>query len=193
MDMETFPSKTGWLLTTNVDFEPFKSPRSKGQTQTSNTMKEEELPLTIRKANLKDVPKIIELLADDKLGKNRESPGAKLPQEYFDAFAKIEADKNQELIVVEREGEIIGTLQLSFIQYLTHRGSLRAQIEGVRIRSDMRSLGIGKSMIEWAVQRAKERKAHMLQLTTDKQRKGAIAFYLELGFQATHEGMKLIL
>lgn len=156
-------------------------------------MKEEELPLTIRKASLRDLPKIVGLLADDKLGKNRESPGAKLPQEYYDAFAEIEADQNQELIVVEREEEILGTLQLSFIQYLTHRGSLRAQIEGVRIRRDMRSLGIGKSMVEWAVKRAKERKAHMLQLTTDKQRKGAITFYQELGFEATHEGMKLIL
>lgn len=154
-------------------------------------MRKEELPLKIREAILSDIPKIVELLADDKLGKNRESPGTELPQEYYSAYEKIKSDENQELIVVERQGEIIGTLQLSFIQYLTHEGSLRAQIEGVRIRSDMRSLGIGKFMIEWAVNRAQERKAHMLQLTTDKQRKGAIAFYQELGFQASHEGMKL--
>src|SRR5699024_6235345 len=118
-------------------------------------MKEEELPLTIRKASLRDLPKIVGLLADDKLGKNRESPGAELPQDYYDAFAVIQADQNQELIVVEREGVVIGTLQLSFIQYLTQKGSLRAQIEGVRIRSEMRSLGIGKTMVEWVVNRAK--------------------------------------
>lgn len=154
-------------------------------------MRKEELSLTIREAILQDVPKIVELLADDKLGKNRESHGDELPQQYYNAFEKISVDENQELIVVERQGEIIGTLQLSFIQYLTYQGSLRAQMEGVRIRSDMRSLGIGKTMIEWAVNRSRERKAHLLQLTTDKRRKGAIEFYRELGFEATHEGMKL--
>lgn len=156
-------------------------------------MKEEELSLTIREATKKDVPSIVRLLADDQLGKNRESTDGELPQEYYEAYEKIHADQNQELIVVERQGEIIGTLQLSFIPYLTHRGSLRAQIEGVRIRSDMRSLGIGKKMIQWAIDRAKERGAHMLQLTTDNRRTGAIAFYEEMGFKATHQGMKLIL
>lgn len=153
-------------------------------------MREEELPLTIRKAVHRDVPKIVAMLADDKLGKDRESPVAELPHEYYGAFEKINADENQELIVVERNDEIIGTLQLSFIQYLTYQGSIRAQIEGVRIRSDMRSLGIGKTMVEWAVNRSRERKAHLLQLATDKQRKGAIEFYRDLGFEATHEGMK---
>jgi hypothetical protein len=48
---------------------------------------------------------------------------------------------------VENENsEIIGTLQLSFIQYLTYRGGIRAQIEAVRIRKDQRGLGIGKTI-----------------------------------------------
>ena len=87
--------------------------------------------------------------------------------------------------------EIIGTLQLSFIQYLTYRGGIRAQIEAVRIRKDKRGLGIGKIMFEWAINRAKARKAHLLQLTTDKKRPKAIKFYEELGFKQSHEGMKM--
>ena len=87
--------------------------------------------------------------------------------------------------------EIIGTLQLSFIQYLTYRGGIRAQIEAVRIRKDKRGLGIGKVMFEWAINRAKARKAHLLQLTTDKKRPKAIKFYEELGFKQSHEGMKM--
>ena len=87
--------------------------------------------------------------------------------------------------------EIIGTLQLSFIQYLTYCGGIRAQIEAVRIRKNERGLGIGKTMFEWAIQRAKERNAHLLQLTTDKKRPKAIKFYEDLGFKATHEGMKI--
>ena len=115
-----------------------------------------------------------------------------MPSEYIKAFEKINSDANHELIVVENEDlEMIGTLQLSFIQYLTYRGGIRAQIEAVRIKKDKRGLGIGKIMFEWAISRAKERKAHLIQLTTDKKRPKAIKFYEELGFKKSHEGMKM--
>ncbi len=152
--------------------------------------------ITFRKATKEDVSAIVEMIADDELGKKRENFQNPLPQEYIKAFEEINADKNQELIVVEDKNtddktEIIGTLQLSFIQYLTYRGGIRAQIEAVRIRKDKRGLGIGKIMFEWAINRAKQRKAHLLQLTTDKKRPQAIKFYEDLGFKSTHEGMKM--
>jgi len=151
-----------------------------------------ELIMNFRKATENDVSTIVEMIADDELGKKRENFKNPLPKEYLNAFEKINSDENQELIVVENENaEIIGTLQLSFIQYLTYRGGNRAQIEAVRIRKDKRGLGIGKTMFKWAINRAKERNAHLLQLTTDKKRPKAIKFYEDLGFKATHEGMKI--
>ncbi len=148
--------------------------------------------MVFRKAIKSDVSKIVEMIADDELGKIRENFQKPLPREYLDAFERINTDQNQELIIVENENsEIIGTLQLSFIQYLTYRGGIRAQIEAVRIRRDQRGLGIGKAMFKWAIRRAKERNAHLLQLTTDKKRPKAIKFYENLGFKATHEGMKM--
>ncbi len=148
--------------------------------------------MKIRKATRNDIDKIIEMIADDALGKTRENYQIPLPNEYIVAYENIVADKNQELIVVENEGsEIIGTFQLSFIQYMTYRGGIRAQIEAVRIRKDQRGLGIGKTMFEWAINRAKKRNAHLLQLTTDKKRLKAIKFYEDLGFKSTHEGMKI--
>lgn len=148
--------------------------------------------MKFRKAIRRDTPSIVQLIANDKLGQLRESYSDPLPKRYYDAFEKINADPSQELIVVENDqNEIIGTLQLSFIQYLTYQGGIRAQIEAVRIREDLRGEGIGKNMFEWAIQRAKERKAHLLQLTTDKQRPEAIRFYEKLGFRASHEGMKI--
>lgn len=148
--------------------------------------------MKFRKASKSDVIEIVQMIADDELGKTRENFQIPLPEEYVQAFEKINSDKNQELIVVEDDSsEIIGTLQLSFIQYLTYRGGVRSQIEAVRIRKDKRGLGIGRIMFEWAIKRAKERKAHLLQLTTDKKRPEAIKFYENLGFKASHEGMKL--
>lgn len=148
--------------------------------------------MNFRKATEIDLPIIVAMLADDDLGKKRENFSLPLPDEYTTAFKNITSDINQELIVVENEStEIIGTLHLTFIQYLTYRGGIRAQIEAVRIRKDQRGLGIGRTMFQWAIDRAKARKAHLLQLTTDKQRPKALKFYETLGFKATHEGMKM--
>jgi len=150
--------------------------------------------MKFREATREDIPFIIQLLANDKLGQSRERYEDPLPKEYYDAFDRLAADANQELIVVENEQEeIIGTLQLSFIQYLTYQGGIRAQIEAVRIRDDLRGEGLGQKMFAWAIQRARERNAHLLQLTTDKQRPDAIRFYEKLGFKASHEGMKFTL
>ena len=148
--------------------------------------------MKFRKATKKDISVIVEMIADDELGKDRENFHTPLPNEYMKAFERINSDENQELIVVENENaEIVGTLQLTFIQYLTYRGGIRAQIEAVRIRKDKRGIGLGKIMFEWAIKRAQERKAHLLQLTTDKKRPKAIKFYEDLGFTQSHEGMKM--
>lgn len=103
--------------------------------------------MKFRKATEKDISIIVEMISDDELGKKRENFQNPLSNEYLKAFEKINSDENQELIVVENENsEIIGTLQLTFIQYLTYRGGIRAQIEAVRIRKDKRGIGLGKTM-----------------------------------------------
>ncbi len=148
--------------------------------------------MKIRKARQGDVAAIVAMLADDPLGKTREDYRQPLPAVYKQAFLAIDSNPDHELIVVEADSaEIVGTLQLSFIQYLTYRGGVRAQIEAVRIRSDRRSEGVGELMVRHAVARARSRGAHVVQLTTDKQRPDALRFYEKLGFTATHEGMKL--
>ncbi len=148
--------------------------------------------IVFRKATQNDISTIVQMIANDDLGQTRENYQNPLPEKYIEAFKNINADPNQELIVVEDDtSEIIGTLQLSFIQYLTYQGGIRAQIEAVRIKENKRGLGIGEKMFEWAIERSKQKGAHLLQLTTDKKRPEAIRFYEKLGFKASHEGMKL--
>jgi len=148
--------------------------------------------VNFRKATIKDVPTIVEMIADDALGSKRENYTIPLPKTYYDAFERIDSDPNQELTVVENKtGEVIGVFQMTFIPYLTYQGGIRAQIEGVRVHKDHRGLGIGKTIFQWAIQRAKERNAHVLQLTTDKKRPDAIRFYESLGFKASHKDMKI--
>ena len=149
-------------------------------------------PIVFRRATKEDLVEIVALLANDDLGKLREDNSIPLSEKYEAAFARIIADKNQELMVIESDSQqLIGTLQLSFIPYLTYQGGIRAQIEAVRIHQDFRNKGLGQQLFEWAIARAKERNAHLLQLTTDKKRPEALRFYQNLGFVASHEGMKL--
>ena len=148
--------------------------------------------MQIIKATKNHIPSIVALLADDKLGKLREDFQSPLPESYYAAFEQINSDQNQNLMVVINPlKEVIGTFQLTFIPYLTYRGRMRAQIEAVRIRKDMRGKGMGKNMMEWAIREAKEKNAHVVQLTTDKKRPESIQFYQSLGFVPSHEGMKL--
>ncbi|CAM4356270.1 GNAT family N-acetyltransferase [Zobellia roscoffensis] len=148
--------------------------------------------MKIRKANRKDIPEIVQLLSNDKFGKLREDYREPLPEKYYDAFDAISQDHNQELVIIEDDTQkVVGTLQLTFIPYLTYQGGIRAQIEAVRVHENYRSKGIGKQLFEWAIQRARQKGAHVVQLTTDKKRPEAFKFYENLGFKASHEGMKL--
>lgn len=147
--------------------------------------------LIIRKAEKSEVSAIVKLLSDDTLGQTRENFTLPIGQEYLNAFDLIDLDPNHELMVAIFQGELAACFQLNFLQYLTYRGGIRAQIEGVRVAEKFRSQGFGRIIFEYAIERSKSKGAHLLQLTTDKQRPDALRFYESLGFISSHEGMKL--
>lgn len=138
-----------------------------------------------------DIAVLIGLLAADELGTSREDTSIPIDQRYIDAFSSIERDQNNSLTVAESNGEVVGMLQLTFIPYLTHMGSWRCLIEGVRIRENYRGKGLGSKMIKWAISQAQARNCSIVQLTSNKERADALRFYESLGFEATHEGFKL--
>lgn len=147
--------------------------------------------LTFRLAKIEDLPEIISMLADDVYGAQRENITEKVSDKYLEAFRKIQDDPNQELTIAEIDGNKVATFQLTFIQYLNFEGTLRAQIEAVRTRSDYRGQGIGTKVLTYAINRAKEKGCSLVQLTSDKRRTEALKFYEKLGFKASHEGFKL--
>ncbi|HZO00230.1 MAG TPA: GNAT family N-acetyltransferase [Burkholderiales bacterium] len=149
------------------------------------------MKVAFRKAKREDVPAIVRLLADDPLGAKRERFETPLPESYLRAFQAIDADPNNELVVACIGDEVVGVLQLTFIPYLTYQGGWRALIEAVRVDAKLRSKGVGKALFEWAIERSRSRRCHLVQLTTDKSRGDAKRFYESLGFSASHEGMKL--
>ena len=149
------------------------------------------MKLKFRPATASDLPVLVAMLADDPLGATREQCTDPLPTAYHKAFEHIDNDPNNELIIATHHDETVAMLQLTYIPYLTHQGSWRCLIEGVRVHSQYRSQGVGKLLFEWAINRARLKGCQLLQLTSDKQRTDAIRFYQQLGFVASHEGMKL--
>lgn len=147
----------------------------------------------VRAATADDLPVIVALLRDDALGATRE----RAPDTddslaaYRAAFAEIASDPRHEILVLDVDGAVAGVLQLSFLRCLTYEGGLRAQIEGVRVDRARRGGGLGGVLIGDAVRRARERGCHLVQLTTDRRRPDALAFYQRLGFVDTHHGLKL--
>jgi len=148
--------------------------------------------LLYRAARAEDLGAVVALLADDPLGAGREDPAGGMAA-YEAAFRRIAVDPNNDLIVVERAGAVVGCLQLTLIPGLSRGGLTRAQIESVRVAASERGRGLGRELFEWAIAESRTRGAGLVQLTTDKTRPDALRFYESLGFAATHEGMKLAL
>lgn len=144
-----------------------------------------------RKARREDITAILALMMDGAVDQTRENGAS--PADYERAFSVIDADANQLLAVAERDGVLVATMQLTFIPGLSWRGAWRMQLENVRVRSDLRGQGLGKQMMAWALAQGRSRGCTFVQLTTHKTRTDAQRFYKQLGFQATHEGMKLVL
>jgi GNAT superfamily N-acetyltransferase len=145
--------------------------------------------LDIRPAIVDDIPAIVNMLADDALGAQRESPGDLAP--YTAAFERLADDPQQHLMVAVRAGRVVGTLQLSIVAGLSRRGATRSLIEAVRVHADERGSGLGARLIQWAIDESRRRTCQLVQLTSDSSRTDAHRFYERLGFKATHIGMKL--
>lgn len=145
--------------------------------------------MALREARREDVRRIVEMLADDALGRAREQLADMTP--YLRAFDAMAADPNNTQYVWGENGDILGCLQLTVIAGLSQQGASHAQIEGVRIASTRRGQGIGRQMIAAVMEIARQRGCTAMQLTTNKSRLDAQRFYRGLGFTQSHEGMKV--
>lgn len=144
--------------------------------------------MEIRPATEDDLARIVELISDDAVAAERTG---QFGEAHLRAFRAIEADPNNELIVVESEGRVIGTMQLTYIPGISRGGATRLLVEAVRVDSALRGQGIGGTMMAWAHDRGRARGCVLAQLTSDKQRPDAHRFYRTLGYQQSHEGFKL--
>lgn len=149
--------------------------------------------LRFRRAKAADLSAIVRLLAEDELGRSREDATLPLDAKYIAAFRAVDEDPNQHFIVAIQEEAVVGCMQVSIIPGLSRMGMTRGQIESVRVMKRLRGKGVGRKLIEHAIELCRAKHCGLVQLTSDKSRNDALAFYQKLGFVASHEGMKLVL
>jgi ribosomal protein S18 acetylase RimI-like enzyme len=147
--------------------------------------------ITIRRARRDDVGKIVAMLADDALGRARERIETPLPESYFQAFARLDADPNIKLVVAEEAGAVVGCLQLCILPGLSSQGASRGLIEDVRVDAKCRSRGIGEQLVRWAVGEARTQGCKLVELLTHHTRVDAQRFYERVGFARSHVGMTI--
>lgn len=146
------------------------------------------MSLQVREAEPDDLATILALNAEDS-------------QHYFDepdhvtenqraALAEITADPNQQMLVGEIDGETVCTAQITWMRVLSADGGLYCQVEAVRTSSSRRGEGIGAALMAHVEAEAIGRGAARIQLTSNRVRTRAHAFYERLGFETTHVGMK---
>jgi ribosomal protein S18 acetylase RimI-like enzyme len=145
--------------------------------------------MEVRPATERDLPAILRMLFED-----RAAPSDELGPDdpcYLAALREMQASGTSATYVAEERGAVVGTFMLTFVRHLLRRGNLVGQLEAVRIHSSFRGRGLGEQMIRWAIAESQRRGCSRLELTTHKSRKSAQRFYERLGFQQTHEGLKL--
>jgi len=147
--------------------------------------------LRMRDATRDDLPAIVAMLADDIKGATREDASLPLDPGYLAAFDAISADPKMRLVVAERDGRIVGTVQIAILPGLSRKGASRGYLEAVRIVGDLRGQGLGAELVDWAVDWCRAAGCGMVQLTTQRDRIDAHRFYDRLGWERSHLGYKL--
>ena len=152
------------------------------------------IDVRVRRAVRSDLPFVVALFKLPNEGNKLDLDGDRAPFDavYVEALAAMN-DDNALYVADAPEVGVIGVFQLTFIRHVGYQGGLVAQIENVVVDRAHRSRGVGETMMRFALDMARARKAFRVQLTSNKSRTRAHPFYERLGFTKSHEGMKLSL
>ena len=146
--------------------------------------------LSFRRATRADLPIIVGLYADDDKGGHGDAWTDETRPSYEAAFAEIDSNPRDALMVIERGGEVIGTFLLTLLPGLTGRASKRLQLRSVEVAAALRSRGIGAQMLAYVEDYAKAHGAALIELTSNNARPDAHRFYERNGYAKSHAGFK---
>jgi GNAT superfamily N-acetyltransferase len=132
--------------------------------------------MEIRIANNTDVPQLLELY--------KELQQSDPPNDIDAAIAVLEkAMKNDvKYFVADNYGHIVGTCYIAIIPNITRQCSSIGFIENIVTAAEYRRMGIGRKLLQTAIEYAKKRGCYKVMLSSGIARSEAHDFYESLGF-----------
>ena len=146
---------------------------------------------TVRSATHEDLPRIIELYSQLVVSSApSEAERRADAAEYRRAFDEILAMPGHELVVVEEDGKVVGTMVLLIVPNLSHQAMPWAYVENMVVDSARQRHGYGRLLMEYAFGRAREAGCYKVQLASTGTRAAAHHFYESKGFSASAVGFR---
>ena len=126
-----------------------------------------ETELYIRKAELKDIPAILEIeqvcFQEDSFSKQQ--------------FAYLIGRSKGAFYVVQEEGRLI-----AYVSLLFHEGTRYLRVYSIAVHPDFRGRSFGQRLMEQTIQSAREYKAEKVTLEVKEGNMPAIGLYMKSGF-----------
>jgi len=133
--------------------------------------------LEIRKATAADIPFVLELH-----GQIDHEEMLTL-DEAHKIFSKFQMYPNYSLYIAKIKDRIIGTFELLIMDNLAHKGAPSGIVEDVVVDNAFRSKGIGRKMMEFAMDVCLQNGCYKLALSSNINRNRAHDFYESLEFK----------
>ena len=133
--------------------------------------------LKIREAVEADLPSILALYSD--VGDVQ----VLSPDQAHAIFERMKTYPDYHIYVATLDGAIVGTFVLLIMDNLAHLGAPSGVVEDVVVSAERQGQGIGKQLMQFALERCRERGCYKMALSSNLTREAAHRFYESLGFE----------
>ena len=135
--------------------------------------------MIIRIATNEDLPEVLNLYSHPEI-----DDGHVLElKEAKSIFEKMKSYPDYNIYVAEIDNQIVGTFALAIMDNLAHMGAKSGLIEDVVVSQSFERQGIGKKMMEFAIELCKEKSCYKVCLSSNLKRQNAHKFYDSIGFK----------
>lgn len=134
--------------------------------------------ISYREATTDDLPALGALYRELASGVPRATP-----ETLAAVFDRLSRYPDYRVWLALDEGELVGTYALCIVDTLGDRCAPEGLVEDVVVAAEAQGKGVGRSMMEHAMARAREAGCYKLVLSSNLARDGAHRFYDALGFE----------
>jgi len=138
------------------------------------------IPLEIRPVQQHELAAILNLYAELEIGDEPKSLDLPRAEKIWERIGHYQ---NYSVYVALTGRKIIGTFALLIMDNLAHQGASSGVVEDVVVHPLWQGKGIGKQMMQFAIERCQQAGCYKLVLSSNLKRERAHQFYLDLGFQ----------